>query len=97
MYVDNTFFALTVVTLVNDLLLVMIIMEVLRTVLSYPQECATSLQPFRFSGNLGYSAYPGYRGKDERNGRHPLAEQIPGSDDRSGRQRRCHSSDRAAL
>ena len=29
MYVDNTFFALTVVTLVNDLLLVMIIMEVL--------------------------------------------------------------------
>jgi uncharacterized membrane protein (DUF373 family) len=48
MYVDNTFFALTVVTLVNDLLLVMIIMEVLRTVLSYPQECATSLRPFRF-------------------------------------------------
>jgi uncharacterized membrane protein (DUF373 family) len=34
--------------LVNDLLLVMIIMEVLRTVLSYLQERATSLQPFLF-------------------------------------------------
>jgi uncharacterized membrane protein (DUF373 family) len=41
-------FALAVVTLVNDLLLVMIIMEVLRTVLSYLQERATSLQPFLF-------------------------------------------------
>jgi uncharacterized membrane protein (DUF373 family) len=41
-----TGFALAVVTLVNDLLLVMIIMEVLRTVLSYLQERATSLQPF---------------------------------------------------
>jgi uncharacterized membrane protein (DUF373 family) len=39
---------LAVVTLVNDLLLVMIIMEVLRTVLSYLQERATSLQPFLF-------------------------------------------------
>ena len=41
-------FALAIVTLVNDLLLVMIIMEVLRTVLSYLQERATSLQPFLF-------------------------------------------------
>jgi uncharacterized membrane protein (DUF373 family) len=41
-------FALAIVTLVNDLLLVMIIMEVLRTVLSYLQEHATSLQPFLF-------------------------------------------------
>jgi uncharacterized membrane protein (DUF373 family) len=44
----HTGFALAVVTLVNDLLLVMIIMEVLRTVLSYLQERATSLQPFLF-------------------------------------------------
>jgi len=41
-------FALAVVTLVNDLLLVMIIMEVLRTVLSYLQERGSSLQPFLF-------------------------------------------------
>jgi uncharacterized membrane protein (DUF373 family) len=41
-------FALAVVTLVNDLLLVMIIMEVLRTVLSYLKERGTSLQPFLF-------------------------------------------------
>ncbi len=38
-------FALGIVTLVNNLLLVMIIMEVLRTVLSYLQERGTSLQP----------------------------------------------------
>ncbi len=44
----NIGFALAIVTLVNDLLLVMIIMEVLRTVLSYLQERATSLQPFLF-------------------------------------------------
>jgi uncharacterized membrane protein (DUF373 family) len=44
----GTGFALAVVTLVNDLLLVMIIMEVLRTVISYLQERATSLQPFLF-------------------------------------------------
>ena len=44
----DTGFALAVVTLVNELLLVMIIMEVLRTVLSYLQERATSLQPFLF-------------------------------------------------
>ena len=48
----NTGFALAVVTLVNDLLLVMIIMEVLRTVLSYLQEHATSLQPIVPSQNL---------------------------------------------
>jgi uncharacterized membrane protein (DUF373 family) len=41
-------FALAIVTLVNDLLLVMIIMEVLRTVISYLKEHATSLQPFLF-------------------------------------------------
>jgi uncharacterized membrane protein (DUF373 family) len=41
-------FALAVVTLVNDLLLVMIILEVLRTVISYLQEHGTSLQPFLF-------------------------------------------------
>jgi len=46
--VRNIGFALAIVTLVNDLLLVMIIMEVLRTVLSYLQERATSLQPFLF-------------------------------------------------
>jgi uncharacterized membrane protein (DUF373 family) len=45
---QSTGFALAIVTLVNDLLLVMIIMEVLRTVLSYLQERATSLQPFLF-------------------------------------------------
>jgi uncharacterized membrane protein (DUF373 family) len=44
----ETGFALAVVTLVNDLLLVMIIMEVLRTVLSYIQEHGSSLQPFLF-------------------------------------------------
>ena len=41
-------FGLAVVTLVNDLLLVMIIMEVLRTIISYLQEHGTSLQPFLF-------------------------------------------------
>ncbi len=41
---QETGFALAIVTLVNDLLLVMIIMEVLRTVLSYLQERGTSLQ-----------------------------------------------------
>ncbi len=44
----NNGFALAIVTLVNDLLLVMIIMEVLRTALSYLQERATSLRPFLF-------------------------------------------------
>jgi uncharacterized membrane protein (DUF373 family) len=46
--VRQTGFALAIVTLVNELLLVMIIMEVLRTVLSYLQERGTSLQPFLF-------------------------------------------------
>jgi uncharacterized membrane protein (DUF373 family) len=41
-------FGLAVVALVNNLLLVMIIMEVLRTVLSYLQEGGSSLQPFLF-------------------------------------------------
>jgi len=44
----DTGFGLAIVALVNDLLLVMIIMEVLRTVISYLQERATSLQPFLF-------------------------------------------------
>jgi uncharacterized membrane protein (DUF373 family) len=44
----DTGFGLAVVTLVNNLLLVMIIMEVLRTVLSYLQERGSSLQPFLF-------------------------------------------------
>ncbi len=48
----ETGFALAVVTLVNDLLLVMIIMEVLRTVLSYLQERAASLQPFLFIASI---------------------------------------------
>jgi uncharacterized membrane protein (DUF373 family) len=39
---------LATITLVNDLLLVMIIMEVLRTVLSYLEERGTSLRPFLF-------------------------------------------------
>lgn len=41
-------FALAIVALINDMLLVMIIMEVLRTVLSYLKERGTSLQPFLF-------------------------------------------------
>jgi len=41
-------FGVAVVALVNNLLLVMIIMEVLRTVLSYLQERGSSLQPFLF-------------------------------------------------
>ena len=41
-------FPLAIITLVNDLLLVMIITEVLRTVLSYLAEKGTSLQPFLF-------------------------------------------------
>jgi uncharacterized membrane protein (DUF373 family) len=44
----STGFGLAVVDLVNNLLLVMIIMEVLRTVLSYLQERGSSLQPFLF-------------------------------------------------
>jgi uncharacterized membrane protein (DUF373 family) len=45
---SNSGCGLAVVTLVNDLLLVMIIMEVLRTIISYLQEHGTSLQPFLF-------------------------------------------------
>lgn len=41
-------FPIAIITLINDLLLVMIIMEVLRTVLSYLAERATSLRPFLF-------------------------------------------------
>ena len=41
-------FPLAIVALVNDLLLVMIIMEVLRTVLSYLEVRGSSLQPFLF-------------------------------------------------
>lgn len=44
----NQGFPLAIIALVNDLLLVMIIMEVLRTVLSYLQERASSLRPFLF-------------------------------------------------
>jgi hypothetical protein len=41
--------------------LVMIIMEVLRRVLSYLQERATSLQPFLYRSDLGDPAHPGDR------------------------------------
>ena len=41
-------FPLAIIMLINDLLLVMIIMEVLRTVLSYLAERGTSLRPFLF-------------------------------------------------
>jgi len=45
-------FPQAVITLVNDLLLVMIIMEVLRTVLSYIEEGGASLRPFLFIGAI---------------------------------------------
>jgi len=48
----NDGFPQAVVTLVNDLLLVMIIMEVLRTVLSYIEERGASLRPFLFIGAI---------------------------------------------
>src|ERR671933_1981544 len=41
-------FPIAIITLINDLLLVMIIMEVLRTVLSYLADKGTSLRPFLF-------------------------------------------------
>jgi uncharacterized membrane protein (DUF373 family) len=41
-----------IITLVNDLLLVMIMMEVLRTVLSYIEERGASLRPFLFIGAI---------------------------------------------
>ena len=45
-------FPQAIVILVNDLLLVMIIMEVLRTVLSYIEERGASLRPFLFIGAI---------------------------------------------
>lgn len=47
---DN--FAEAVVGLINDLLLVMVIMEVLRTILSYIEEREVSLRPFLFIGAI---------------------------------------------
>ena len=41
-------FPIAIITLINDLLLVMIIMEVLRTVISYLAERGGSLRPFLF-------------------------------------------------
>jgi uncharacterized membrane protein (DUF373 family) len=46
--IERSGFPIAVITLINDLLLVMIIMEVLRTVLSYLAERGTSLRPFLF-------------------------------------------------
>src|SRR5205823_4515101 len=43
-------FPRAVVTLINDLLLVMIMMEVLKTILSYLADNAISLRPFLFIG-----------------------------------------------
>ncbi len=48
----NDDFPQAIITLVNDLLLVMIIMEVLRTVLSYIEERGASLRPFLFIGAI---------------------------------------------
>jgi uncharacterized membrane protein (DUF373 family) len=45
-------FPIAIITLINDLLLVMIIMEVLRTVLSYLEERGTSLRPFLFIATI---------------------------------------------
>ena len=46
----NNGFASAIVTLINDLLLVMIMMEVLKTILSYLEDHAISLRPFLFIG-----------------------------------------------
>ncbi|HWD08442.1 MAG TPA: phosphate-starvation-inducible PsiE family protein [Actinomycetota bacterium] len=43
-------FADSIVTLINDLLLVMIMMEVLKTIVSYLEDHAISLKPFLFIG-----------------------------------------------
>ena len=43
-------FAPAIVALINDLLLVMIMMEVLKTILSYLEDQAVSLRPFLFIG-----------------------------------------------
>src|ERR1700675_4557147 len=45
-------FPIAILTLINDLLLVMIIMEVLRTVLSYLAERGGSLRPFLFIASI---------------------------------------------
>jgi uncharacterized membrane protein (DUF373 family) len=45
---ESNGFPLAIVTLINDLLLIMIIMEVLRTIVSYLEEKGTSLRPFLF-------------------------------------------------
>jgi uncharacterized membrane protein (DUF373 family) len=42
--------ATAIVTLINDLLLVMIMMEILKTILSYLEDHAISLRPFLFIG-----------------------------------------------
>jgi len=44
--VNNDGFPLAIIALINDMLLVMIIMEVLRTVISYLAERGGSLRPF---------------------------------------------------
>lgn len=49
---EGSNFADSVVTLINDLLLVMIIMEVLRTIGSYIEERGASLRPFLFIGAI---------------------------------------------
>lgn len=43
-------FADSIVTMINDLLLVMIMMEVLKTIVSYLEDHAISLKPFLFIG-----------------------------------------------
>jgi uncharacterized membrane protein (DUF373 family) len=89
-------FALAVVTLVNDLLLVMIIMEVLCTVLSYLQERGTSLQPFLFIAAISATRrILANGGADERLRGHADAAAVPGGDDRPGRQRGGHPCDRS--
>jgi uncharacterized membrane protein (DUF373 family) len=50
--VQNGGFPFAIITLINDLLLVMIIMEVLRTVLSYLAEKGGSLRPFLFIATI---------------------------------------------
>jgi uncharacterized membrane protein (DUF373 family) len=49
---DHGGFPIAIITLINDLLLVMIIMEVLRTVLSYLAERGGSLRPFLFIASI---------------------------------------------
>jgi uncharacterized membrane protein (DUF373 family) len=45
-----SFVALAIIKFISDLLLVLIIMEVLRTIIHYLKEHTTSLQPFLFIG-----------------------------------------------